>query len=256
MVLELNASDDRGIGIVRGPILNFASTRTIFSGGFKLIILDEADAMTNDAQNALRRIIEKYTDNVRFCIICNYLSKIIPALQSRCTRFRFAPLLSDQILPRLDYVIEKEDLTVSQDGKKALMDLSGGDMRKVLNVLQSTWMAFKNVTEDNVYTCVGHPLKKDIENIIYWLLNDDDFKDTYQKLNQLKINKGLALEDILTQVHLYVQRMELPPRVICQLVIKMANIEERLAQGCIEKIQVSALIAAFRIARNQVTVDD
>lgn len=255
MVLELNASDDRGIGIVRGPIMNFASTRTIFSGGFKLIILDEADAMTNDAQNALRRIIEKYTDNVRFCIICNYLSKIIPALQSRCTRFRFAPLLSDQILPRLNFVVEKEDLTVSEDGKKALMDLSGGDMRKVLNVLQSTWMAFKNVTEDNVYTCVGHPLKKDIENIVYWLLNDDDFKDSYQKLSQLKVNKGLALEDILTQVHLYVQRMELPPRVICQLIIKMASIEERLAQGCSEKIQVSALIAAFRIARNEVTAD-
>lgn len=256
MVLELNASDDRGIGIVRGQILNFASTRTIFSGGFKLIILDEADAMTNDAQNALRRIIEKYTENVRFCIICNYLSKIIPAVQSRCTRFRFAPLNNEQILPRLDFVVEKENLTVSEDGKKALMDLSGGDMRKVLNVLQSTWMAFKNVTEDNVYTCVGHPLKKDIEKIIYWLLNDDDFKDTYQKLNQLKINKGLALEDILTQVHLYVQRMELPGRVISQLVVKMASIEERLAQGCTEKIQVSALVAAFRLARSQVTVDD
>lgn len=255
MVLELNASDDRGIGIVRGQILNFASTRTIFSGGFKLIILDEADAMTNDAQNALRRIIEKYTDNVRFCIIGNYLSKIIPALQSRCTRFRFAPLSPEQILPRLDYVVEQEKLTVSEDGKKALMDLSGGDMRKVLNVLQSTWMAFKNVTEENVYTCVGHPLKKDIENIIYWLLNDEDFKDTYQKLNQLKINKGLALEDILTQVHLYVQRMELPGRVISQLIIKMASIEERLAQGCTEKIQTSALVAAFRIARNQVTID-
>lgn len=256
MVLELNASDDRGIGIVRGQILNFASTRTIFSGGFKLIILDEADAMTNDAQNALRRIIEKYTDNVRFCIICNYLSKIIPALQSRCTRFRFAPLSSEQILPRLEYVIEKEQLEVTEDGKKALMDLSGGDMRKVLNVLQSTWMAFKNVSEDNVYTCVGHPLKKDIENIVYWLLNDESFKETYQKLNQIKLNKGLALEDILTQVHLYVQRIELPPRVISQLVIKMGNIEERLAQGCTEKIQISALVAAFRMARNQVSVDD
>ena len=83
MVLELNASDDRGIGVVRGQILNFASTRTIFNSGFKLVILDEADAMTTDAQNALRRIIEKFTDNVRFCLICNYLSKIIPALQSR-----------------------------------------------------------------------------------------------------------------------------------------------------------------------------
>lgn len=108
MVLELNASDDRGIGIVRGQILNFASTRTIFSGTFKLIILDEADAMTNDAQNALRRIIEKYTENVRFCVICNYLSKIIPAVQSRCTRFRFAPLTPEQILPRLDKIVELE----------------------------------------------------------------------------------------------------------------------------------------------------
>lgn len=256
MVLELNASDDRGIGIVRGQVLNFASTRTIFSGGFKLIILDEADAMTNDAQNALRRIIEKYTDNVRFCIICNYLSKIIPALQSRCTRFRFAPLSSKQILPRLNHVVEKENLTVTEDGKKALMDLSGGDMRKVLNVLQSTYMAFKNVTEDNVYTCVGHPLKKDIDNIVYWLLNDESFKETYLKINKLKLDKGLALEDILTQVHLFIQRIELPPRVISQLIIKMGNIEERLAQGCTEKIQTSALVAAFRFARNQVSVDD
>ena len=136
------------------------------------------------------------------------------------------------------------------------MDLSGGDMRKVLNVLQSTWMAFKDITEDNVYTCVGHPLKKDIDNIVYWLLNDDDFKETYQKINKLKLDKGLALEDILTQVHLYIQRIELPPRVISQLIIKMGNIEERLNQGCTEKIQISALVAAFRIARNQVTVDD
>merc|ERR1712051_618153 len=105
MVLELNASDDRGINVVRGQILNFASTRTIFNSGFKLVILDEADAMTNDAQNALRRIIEKSTDNVRFYLICNYLSKIIPALQSRCTRFRFGPLGAEQIPPRLKYVV-------------------------------------------------------------------------------------------------------------------------------------------------------
>ncbi len=257
MVLELNASDDRGIGIVRGSILEFASTRSIFgNNAVKLIILDEADAMTNDAQNALRRIIEKYTDNVRFCIICNYLSKIIPALQSRCTRFRFAPLGSNQIIPRLNFVIEKENVEATEDGKKALVDLAGGDMRKVLNVLQSTWMAFKMVNEDNVYTCVGHPLKKDIEKIVHWLLNDEDFQETYSKINQLKVTKGLALEDILTQVHLYMQRVELPNRILSQLVIKMADIEERLAFGCTEKIQVSALIAAFRIARNQVSVNE
>jgi replication factor C subunit 3/5 len=257
MVLELNASDDRGIGIVRGPILNFASTRTIFSGGFKLIILDEADAMTNDAQNALRRIIEKYTENVRFCIICNYLSKIIPAIQSRCTRFRFAPLSPEQVLPRLNYVIDEEKIqaAVTEDGKKALMALSGGDMRKVLNVLQSTYMAYKSVTEDNVYTCVGHPMKKDITNIVNWLLNVEGFKEIYDKIQQLKTTKGLALEDILTEIHLYVHRMELPPRVICSLLVKMAEIEERLAGGCVENPQISSLISAFVIARDQVTLE-
>merc|ERR1739848_117288 len=153
MVLELNASDDRGINVVRGQILNFASTRTIFNSGFKLVILDEADSMTNDAQNALRRIIEKFTDNVRFCLICNYLSKIIPALQSRCTRFRFGPLQEEQILPRLEHVCQEETVNITEDGKKALITLAGGDMRKVLNVLQSCSMAFDLVNEDNVYTC-------------------------------------------------------------------------------------------------------
>ncbi|KAK4873627.1 hypothetical protein RN001_012987 [Aquatica leii] len=245
MVLELNASDDRGIGIVRGQILTFASTRTIFKSGFKLIILDEADAMTMDAQNALRRIIEKYTENVRFCIICNYLSKIIPALQSRCTRFRFAPLSPTQILPRLNYVIEQEQLLVSEDGKQALLTLANGDMRKVLNVLQSTWLAFKNVTEDNVYTCVGHPLKSDIENIIKWLLNET-FKTTYNNIKQLQNLKGLALPDILTEVHRYVHRIEFPHNVIITLLDKMAIIEHRLSVGADEGIQLTALVASFQ----------
>ena len=108
MVLELNASDDRGIDVVRDQIKTFASTKTLFSSGFKLIVLDEADQLTQTAQNALRRVIEQYTKNVRFCIICNYVGKIIPALQSRCTRFRFAPLEPEQIAQRLDVVIEQE----------------------------------------------------------------------------------------------------------------------------------------------------
>ena len=172
MVLELNASDDRGINVVRGPILNFASTRTIFNSGFKLVILDEADAMTQDAQNALRRIIERFTDNVRFCIICNYLSKIIPALQSRCTRFRFGPLRPQQILPRLDHVCREEGVEVTECGRQALMSLSQGDMRKVLNILQSCSMAFGLVNEDNVYACVGHPLRQDVEDMLNWMLNE------------------------------------------------------------------------------------
>ncbi|XP_035439328.1 replication factor C subunit 5 [Spodoptera frugiperda] len=256
MVLELNASDDRGIGIVRGQILSFASTRTIFKAGPKLIILDEADAMTNDAQNALRRIIEKYTENVRFCIICNYLGKIIPALQSRCTRFRFAPLQQSQIVPRLKEVAAAENVKLSEDGVKALLALSGGDMRKVLNTLQSTWLAYRDVTEDNVYTCVGHPLRSDITKIFNWLLTENDFAVCFQNIQDLKLAKGLALGDILTEVHTIIQRVKLPAEVLVSLLIKMSDAEARLASGCSERIELAALIAAFQIARDQVQIGD
>ena len=108
MTLELNASDDRGIDVVRNQIKSFAGTRRLFSqGGIKLIILDEADQMTNDAQFALRRVIEKYTANARFCLICNYANKIIPALQSRCTKFRFAPLEPDQVRGRVQHAAHR-----------------------------------------------------------------------------------------------------------------------------------------------------
>lgn len=100
------------------------------------------------------------------------MSKIIPALQSRCTKFRFGPLAAEQILPRLEYVIKEEGVKVDEGGKKALMTLSEGDMRRVINVLQSTWLAYGSVTEENVYSCVGHPLPIDIKNIVNWLLNE------------------------------------------------------------------------------------
>ncbi|KAH9515180.1 Replication factor C (RF-C) subunit [Bulinus truncatus] len=254
MVLELNASDDRGIGIVRGQILSFASTRTIFKKGFKLVILDEADAMTKDAQNALRRVIEKFTENTRFCIICNYLSKIIPALQSRCTRFRFGPLKQEQMVPRLEHVIAQESVKVSQTGMKALITLANGDMRRALNILQSTSMAFDEVTEDNVYICVGHPLRKDIENIVSWVLNEN-FMTAYNNTMSLKTQKGLALNDILTEVHNYVHRIDLPLHIRMHLLEKMADVEYRLASGSSEKIQLSSLIAAFQIARDLLAQD-
>ena len=145
--------------------------------------------MTNDAQNALRRIIEKFTDNVRFCLICNYLSKIIPALQSRATRFRFGPLKEDQILPRLEHVCREEKIKITEDGKAALMSLSQGDMRRVLNILQSCAMAFDSVSEYNVYKCTGHPQKADINNVVNWALNED-FSTAYNNIQELKTNEG------------------------------------------------------------------
>lgn len=148
MVLELNASDDRGIDVVREQIKTFASTKQIFTmnptsngsisiAAYKLIILDEADAMTSTAQMALRRIMEKYTANTRFCIIANYTHKLSPALLSRCTRFRFSPLKERDIRVLVDKVILEENVQISPEAADALVRLSKGDMRRALNVLQA-----------------------------------------------------------------------------------------------------------------------
>ncbi|XP_073109987.1 replication factor C subunit 3-like isoform X2 [Elaeis guineensis] len=135
MILVLNASDDRGIDVVRQQIQDFASPRSPSFGAkssVKLVLLDEADAMTKDAQFALRRVIEKHAKSTRFALICNHVNKIIPALQSRCTRFRFAPLDATHIRERLEYVIKVDGLDVAESGLTALVRLSNGDMRKAL----------------------------------------------------------------------------------------------------------------------------
>jgi len=250
-VLELNASDDRGIGMVRDSVLTFASTRTIFSSGFNLVILDEADSMTKDAQNALRRIIERFTENTRFCLICNYLNKIIPALQSRCTKFRFSPLKLELIKPRLDHVIENEKITVTEDGMQAVIQLSCGDMRKALNILQSTSMSADIVNEESVYTCTGHPLKRDIQSIVEWMLQED-FHTAQEKIHILKQMKGLALQDILTEVHDMVQRIEFPPKIKIALLESLSEVEYRLSSGTNERIQMSSMIAAFNITKSPI----
>jgi replication factor C subunit 3/5 len=157
MVLELNASDDRGIDVVREQIKTFASTKQIFTLGgasrpggmasYKLIILDEADAMTNTAQMALRRIMEKYTANTRFCIIANYTHKLSPALLSRCTRFRFSPLKENDIRVIVDKVVAEEDIKITADATDSLVKLSKGDMRRALNVLQACHASSMNKSD-------------------------------------------------------------------------------------------------------------
>ncbi|GMT17353.1 hypothetical protein PFISCL1PPCAC_8650, partial [Pristionchus fissidentatus] len=262
MVLELNASDDRGIGVVREEIVTFAQTKGLHSFGgnaekndsktnVKLVILDECDAMTKDAQNALRRVIEKYTENVRFCIICNYLSNIIPAIQSRCTRFRFAPLDPELVAPRIDYVSEQEKLVLKDDGKQALLDLSGGDMRRVLNVLQAASMAFPVVDAAAVYSCVGQPTPKEMERLLRLLLNEN-FQSACQKIDEEYIRKGFALADIITRLHDLVYQMLIPSEVTSRLVIALASAEQRLAIGCSDRLQTAGLVAAFIKARKRI----
>ncbi|KAI8051976.1 putative RFC3-DNA replication factor C, 40 kDa subunit [Syncephalis plumigaleata] len=247
MVLELNASDERGIDVIRNQIISFASTRRTSVVGFKLIVLDEADAMTQAAQSALRRVIEKYTTNVRFCIICNYVSKIIPALQSRCTRFRFAPLQIDQITSRLDMIVNKEGINITDTGKQALLRVSHGDMRRVLNILQACYAAFDAIDDTVIYQCTGQPLPADIEYILHSLLNDE-FSTAHSKINQIRIDKGLALTDIITEIHEYLGNTELPKETRIYLLDHLAEVEHRLSSGANESIQLSTMLGHFKIA--------
>ena len=178
MVMELNASDDRGIEVVRDKIKKFVMGQNVFFGSrisdrdniFKLVILDEIDAMTPDAQAILRKIIEQYTDNARFCLICNCVQNIIPALQSRCTRFRFSPLDNIHIRDYIKMVSEKESLSIDDDAINTIINRSFGDLRKVLNILQSTSMICTDISTYQINKCLGYPHIKDIENILNALI--------------------------------------------------------------------------------------
>ncbi|CAN7041457.1 hypothetical protein BRARA_B02160 [Brassica rapa] len=251
MILELNASDDRGIDVVRQQIQDFASTQSFSLGksSVKLVLLDEADAMTKDAQFALRRVIEKYTKSTRFALIGNHVNKIIPALQSRCTRFRFAPLDPVHVSQRLKHVIEAEGLDVSESGLAALVRLSNGDMRKAMNILQSTHMASVKITEEEVYLCTGNPLPKDIEQISHWLLNES-FAESYKKISEMKTRKGLAIVDIVREVTMFVFKIKMTSHVRVQLINDLADIEYRLSFGCNDKLQLGAIISTFTHARS------
>merc|ERR1711934_39839 len=248
MVLQLNASDDRGIDVVRNQIKEFASTRMVFSSGHKLIVLDEADAMTNDAQMALRRVIEKYTKNVRFCIICNYVSKIIPALQSRCTRFRFSPLKPEQIVDRLQQIVTQENVKMEEGSIDALVRLGKGDMRRCLNILQSTAMAFPSVSEESLYLCTGNPLPEDIEAIRNSLLNDS-YSTALTKIEALKTHKGIALQDVVASISPQMECIDFTGDIKCFLFDELSNIEYRLAFGASERTQLHALVGVFGIVK-------
>jgi len=277
MTLELNASDARGINVVRNEIKEFAGTQQLFSKGIKLIILDEADAMTSDAQFALRRVIEKYTKNARFCLICNYVSKIIPALQSRCTRFRFAPLHPNQIQGRLEEVAQLEKVPITKDGIQAILDLSGGDMRRVLNLLQSTAMSLSGATtetidmeidgddgkgkksgsvdETSVYMTSGSPLPSDIEAILTSLLNDT-FRDSCEKISKMCTTKGYALADVLKELTPRLCAMKgLDALPLGKILDGMSQVECRLAMsGTEERIQTASLVGVFVETRQMLEI--
>ena len=253
MTLELNASDARGIDVVRNEIKEFAGTQQLFTKGIKLIILDEADAMTSDAQFALRRIIEKYAKNARFCMICNYVSKIIPALQSRCTRFRFAPLEIEHIRGRLVHVAESENCKTTEDGLQAILRLSGGDMRRVLNLLQSTAMSHDVVDETAVYLTAGAPFPSDVDKILELLMNAK-FEKAWKDISNLCSVKGYALADVLQDLTVKVAALDADSTTLGHLLDGMSSVEHRLAFGTDEKLQIASLVGVFGKTRDLMEV--
>lgn len=252
MVLELNASDDRGIDVVRDQIKNFASTRQIFTTGFKLIILDEADAMTNVAQNALRRVIEKFTKNTRFCILANYSNKLNPALLSRCTRFRFSPLSDKAVMERVNYVSKMENIKISDEAKEAVVKLSRGDMRKALNVLQSCKSSLDDpindeVETDMIYDCIGAPKPKSIE-IIFDAIVKNDWSDAFNTMIKIRRIEGLALIDLISSFVEMLDKYELKPATRVKLLNGLSEIEYGISKGGNDAVQSTAVIGCIKDA--------
>ena len=244
MVLELNGSDDRGINVVREQIKEFACSQRIYKDGIKIVILDEADSMTYDAQFALRRVIENFTYNTRFCLICNYISKIIPSLQSRCMMFRFAPIRDDTIKDKLIDVANLENISITKKGIKSIICLSEGDMRKAYNLLQSVHMAYNSIDDYKVYQCAGHPLPSDIDYILDLLINKG-FKECYNNINKLKEEKGYALIDIIKYIVTIILELNIPQSQLIELILNLSEIENNTNNLSTEKIQLCAIIGCF-----------
>ena len=160
-LLELNASDERGINVIREKVKEFARSKVPPEIGFKIVLLDEADNMTSDAQQALRRLMELYSATTRFILIANYPSKIIDPIQSRCAFFRFTPLRKEDVLSRLRYIAENEGVEYDEEALESIYEISEGDMRRAINILQAA-SYLGRVTVESVYKVVGMARPREI----------------------------------------------------------------------------------------------
>ncbi|XP_077085944.1 replication factor C subunit 4 [Siphateles boraxobius] len=247
-VLELNASDERGILVVREKVKNFAQLAVAGSRTdgkpcppFKIIILDEADSMTNAAQAALRRTMEKESRTTRFCLICNYVSRIIEPLTSRCSKFRFKPLANDIQQERLLEICGKENLKYSKDGIEALVKVSDGDLRKAITYLQSAARlnAEREITEQIIIEIAGVVPPKVIETLLQIC-----YKGAFEKLELAVkdlIDQGFAATNVLNQVHEVIIEEKLSDKQKSVVAEKMAEVDKCLADGADEYLQLLSL---------------
>jgi len=241
---ELNASDERGIDVVREKIKNFARTSPIGNFPFKVIFLDEADALTQDAQAALRRTMEKYTHNCRFILSANFSSKIIDPIQSRCAVFRFKPLQPEAIKGYLKMIASNEKIKLTDDGMAALLYVSKGDMRKAVNSFQVAATLSKTVNSDVLYEAASTARPEDVKKLIELALKGD-FMAARNHLDDLLIKYGLSGEDVVRQVHSNIFDLSVPDRVKVQLIDRTGEAEFRIVEGSNERVQIEALMAHF-----------
>jgi len=242
--LELNASDERGIDVIRNKIKNFARTRSI-SGDFKIIFLDEADNLTSDAQNALRRTMENYTRTCRFIMSCNYSSKIIDPIQSRCALFRFKRIPKDKIKEYLLTILEKEEVEYTKDGLDAILYVSEGDMRRSVNLLQAA-ASLGKVDEESVYSISTQARPEDVKQLLELAL-EGDFKEGRKMLDKLMLEYGLSGEDILLQMNKEVWDIDAPDEAKIRIIDLVGEANFTLVEGANERIQLEALMARLAL---------
>lgn len=241
---ELNASDERGIDVIRVRVKEFARTRAIGNVPFKIIFLDEADALTKEAQQALRRTMENYTTTTRFILSCNYSSKIIDPIQSRCTLLRFKPLSKENLFKLINKISKKENLKVDEKAKEALYEVSMGDCRKMENYLQASAAITNNIDEEIVRSIASSAKPKEIKEVIEKSIRGE-FQKAREQLLDVMIKYGLSGEDVIRQIQQEVLHLNIDSRKKARMIEKCGEIEFRLNEGSDQFIQLEALLAGF-----------
>ena len=247
--LELNASDERGINVVREKVKNFARTKSLGNIPFKIIFLDEADALTPEAQQALRRTMENYSSGCRFILSCNYSSKIIDPIQSRCAVFRFKLLEKKDVEKVLKKISENEKITLDPEAVDILYEGSEGDCRRSINLLQSTAAVSPNISKELVSTILSEAKPKDIKVVLEYAISGD-FENAKEKLLDTMLRNSVAAQDVIKAIQKEIWNLQIEPEIKVRLTEKTGEIEFRLVEGSDEFIQMESLLASFAILKN------
>ncbi len=242
--LELNASDERGINVVREKVKSFARTKSLGDVPFKVIFLDEADALTPEAQQALRRTMENYSSSCRFILSCNYSSKIIDPIQSRCAIFRFRLLEKKSIEKVLKKIAEKENLTIDQNSIEIIYEGSEGDCRRSINILQSTASISPSITVNLVSTVISGTKPKDIKVVLDYALAGD-FENAREKLLDIMLKESISGQDVIKAIQKEIWNLPVEPEKKVKLTEKTGEIEFRIVEGSDPFIQLQSLLASF-----------